>query len=713
MSPEQACGKPTDKRSDIWSFGCIMYQMLTSKFPFEGETATDTVARILERKPDWDLLPKTTPASIRVLLWRCLAKDPQRRLQDMGDVVLELDETLNLPPDKPSIVEPVVDVGWRQQWWLAIAFIVAGVIVGLIAASIFLGPSATTVATAVTHRTILRLPDEQVLALSRSTPLGIAQPAVALSADGSHLVYVADVNNTTQLFLRPMNQLEARPIPGTEGAHAPFFSPDGQSVGFFTKGKLKIVSLLGGEPVALCDARTPKGASWGANGMIYFAEKEGSRLSQVLATGGATEHLKAIAEPSEQGVYSYGYPQILPSGKEILLSSRTNTILFSLETREKEILVKGGQHARYVPTGHLVYARAGAIEAVPFDLATLQVTGPSVPILDMVLMDSSVGTAQLAFSSDGLLVYVPGGDTAKSIPVWVDRQGNVEPLSMPAQIYGTPKISPDGKQLAILIAGPPSNIYTYDIASGRETRLTLEGNNANPVWTPDGKRITFSSDRQGEGTRKLFWKPADGSGEAELLHTSQEPQHSSSWSADGKLLAFFEVHPTTGADVWILSLEGDREPELVIGTEFFEWGPAFSPDGRLIAYISDKDGKFQVYVQPHPSMDMVWQISDDFGGEPIFSPKGDELFYRNGDKWMVVSISIEPEFAAGTPRLLFEGPYINVPGLSYDVAPDAQRFLALQPEYDDSAVRELHVVVNWFEELKRLVPSGKERRQID
>jgi Tol biopolymer transport system component len=200
----------------------------------------------------------------------------------------------------------------------------------------------------------------------------------------------------------------------------------------------------------------------------------------------------------------------------------------------------------------------------------------------------------------------------------------------------------------------------------------------------------------------------DGSGDAELVHSGQYEARPRSWSANGKLLASDDFHPTNGRDIWVLSLEGDREPALVIGTEFFEWGPAFSPDGRWIAYISDKDGKFQVYVQPYPATGRVWRISDDFGGEPIFSPKGDELFYRNGDKWMVVSISTEPEFAAGTPQLLFEGPYNNVPGLSYDVAPDAQRFLVLQPEFDDSAVRELHVVANWFEELKQLVPPGKE-----
>ena len=506
-----------------------------------------------------------------------------------------------------------------------------------------------------------------------------------------------------------VSQFEIRPVPATEGALAPFFSPDGQSVGFFTEDKLKMVSLLGGEPVVLCDAINPKGGCWGTDGTIYFADKEGRRLSRIIATG-SVERLKVVAEPAEQDDSRYEYPSLLPGEKEMLLSSRSSTILFTLETREKKILVKDGQNAHYVPTGHLVYTRAGAIEAVPFDIATLQVTGPSVPVLEDVVLDSRHGTAQFGFSSGGLLVYVPGNDTAKSIPVLVDRRGNFEALAMRAQIYGPPKLSPDGKRLAIVVVEPQSNVYVYDIVSGKETRLTLEGNNTCPAWTPDGRRITFSSDRQGEGKgMNLFWKPVDGSGNAELLHSSQYGLYQCSWSANGKLLTFVHRHPTTGNDIWVLSLEGGREPELVIGTEFAdEWGPTFSPDGRWIAYISDKDGKYQVYVQPYPALDRVWQISDDFGEEPIWSPKGDELFYRDGDKWMVVSISTEPEFAAGTPQLLFEGPYHNIPGVSYDVTPDGQSFLMLQPEYDDSAVRELHVVLNWFDELKRLVPPREE-----
>ena len=536
---------------------------------------------------------------------------------------------------------------------------------------------------------------------NQAATFGLRRPAFALSPDGSRLVYVARAGETTQLFERLMNQLEVRPIPGTEGASSPFFSPDSQSVGFFADEKLKRVSLRGGDPVILCNVGMPSGGSWDGNGMIYFAGAGG--LRRVPADGGDTE-LLTESEPLVTG----GFPQVLPGGKAVLISSENGAVLVPLGDDEKKVLVEDVLYARYVPTGHLVYMRAGILEAIPFNLSTLQKTGSAVTILEKVLSDSVYSSAQFVFSNDGTLIYVPGGDAGRSVPVWVDRQGNVEPLSMPERIYGTPKLSPDGKKLAILVRELQFNVHVYDIARGVETKLTVVGNNTSPIWTPNGKRVTFSSDRQAEGKQSLFWKPVDGSGDAELIYSSQYGVSPGSWSADGKLLAFVESRPTNDRNILVLALEGDREPKLIVRTQFNENFPAFSPDGRWIAYISDRDGSTQVYVSPYPAMDRVWQISRDFGEEPIWSVSGNELFYRDRSKWMVVSISTEPEFTAGTPELLFEGPYINVGGLSYDVAPDGQRLLVLKPQFDDSQIRELHVVTNWFEELKRLVPSERE-----
>ena len=274
---------------------------------------------------------------------------------------------------------------------------------------------------------------------------------------------------------------------------------------------------------------------------------------------------------------------------------------------------------------------------------------------------------------------------------------------MPTQSYRAFRLSPDGKRLAILVRELQSNVYVYDIARGTGTKLTLEGDNYDPLWTPDGERVVFCCRREGQEEWNLLLTPADSSSKTELLYSAPFKLAPYSWSPDRKLLALYGDH-----NIWALPLEGQRELKPILGTEFFELFPAFSPDGQWIAYNSNRDGSYQIYVRPYPAMDRVIRVSREFGEEPIWSPDGKELFYRNRDKWMVVSISTEPEFVAGTSQVVFEGPYGNVPGLSYDVAPDGQRFLVLQPQYDDSQVRELHVVTNWFEELKRLVPPGKE-----
>jgi len=709
MSPEQMRGKPVDQRTDTWAFGCVLYEMLTGHLAFEGETISDTIAFVLQREPDWSALPSDLLANIRVLLRRCLEKDAGARLQHIGDAAVEIRETLNPPVFAPPPGTARSLDSRSTHWGKVLALCALGFVLGsLTVASIFSGyfdGSAPADQSRPVQRMIIPLPDEHIVAPARMMPLGIPQPTLAISPDGSRLVYAAAMGDIMQLYLRPLDELISRPIDGTEGGCSPFFSPDGQSIGFFAGGKLRTVSLRGGQALTLGDAGQPKGACWGSDGMIYFAYAEGQRLSRVPAAGGRNELLTVSAEPQAQDRFAYGHPQLLPDGKHLLLSSRTNVSLFSLADKDMRVLIERGQHARYLPTGHILYAGAGAIQAVAFDAKSGRVTGPHATILDGILLDSHFGRTQMSVSNDGTLVYIPGGDAVRSVPVWIDRTGQTEPepLGLPAAVYGVLQVSPDGQRLCLgRREGTQNDIYIWDFAENLLTRLTRQGCSRYPIWTPDGERVVFAHNTE---PRNLAWQSSDGAGDVELLYASGHSASPFSFSPDGSLLAFTDFDPATLQDIWILRVESGGPPQPLVKTPSTEWGPAFSPDGHWIAYISDRGGQYQVYVQPYPAMDALSFVSDGLGEEPIWSPGGDELYYRDGDKWMAVSISTEPEFTAGVPRMLFKGPYLNVPGRSYDISSDGKRFVVLKPEHEDPAVRQIHVVLNWFEELKRLVPT--------
>jgi serine/threonine-protein kinase len=540
-------------------------------------------------------------------------------------------------------------------------------------------------------------------------------PAVTLSPDGTQLAYVARQGGTQQLYLRAMDSIEARPIAGTEGAINPFFSPEGQWVGFFAGGKLKKVSVSGGATQSLGDALIPRGASWGKQGMIALAPTNVSVIQQVPDSGGAPQLLTR----REKGEVSHRWPEFLPGGKAVLFAASANTSSWpnaqvavqSLGAGERRNLIRG-MYPRYSPSGHLIYAQGGSLMAVPFDSKRLEVTGTAVPVVEGVLQSTVTGVAQYSFSSTGSVVYVPGGiQSAQSRLVWVSRNGAAQPLPAPAHVYLNPRLSPDGRRVSVGIVEQESQVWLYDLSRETLTRLTFEGNgNSYPVWTPDGKRIAFQSSKEGPlGPLKIFWQLADGSGGLERLTTSEDTQSPLSWSPDGQLLAFIEINPSTGYDIWVLRL-GDHKAQPFLRTPFNESVPRFSPDGRWLVYISDESGRYEIYVQPYPGPGGKSQISTDGGTEPVWNPNGRELFYRSGDKMMAVDIATQPSFTAGKPRILFEGQYVPTPATfpNYDVSPDGQRFLMLKPSDQEQAVgpTQINVVLNWFEELKRRVPAG-------
>jgi serine/threonine-protein kinase len=695
MSPEQARGDPLDKRTDVWSFGCVLYEALTGRHAFAGKSASDVLAAVLRGEPEWSHLPPGTPPNIARLLRRCLQKDPERRLHDIADARLEIDErevaapaiALEARPRRPSYL------------WLAAGLLAGAVTAGVMVWTWMRSVRLAAVASPATTRLVVRLPDAEPLALAKWAPLSVARPSLAISPDGTCLAYVAERNHTAQLLLRSMDEFEAKPVPGTSGAYSPFFSPDSRWIGFFAENKLKKVSVQGGDPVTLCETHLPFTAGWGADDVILFAQDEGRSLWRVPASGGAPQPVK-IAETAAHQRHRLG--EILPGGKAALIAARDDITMLSLESGEERLLVQGGAAPRYAASGHVVFVRQGSLWAVPFDVSRLQATGSPVYLLDGVRAEAPMAP-QYTLASNGTLVYAPGAASANLEMVFVDRQGTVKPAGAPARVCGTFRLSPDGRRLAVTIHGTSDDIWIYDLVRGTFSRLTMEGSNDYPLWTPDGARVVFASSRGGPSS--LSWMPADGSAEPESLLKRDTNLFPYACSRDGRLLAFVETN-RGNANIWILPLKGDRRPQLFLGRPFFESQPAFSPDGRWIAYASEESGRFEVYVRPYPGPGGKRQVSTYGGEEPIWSADGRELFYRNGQKWMVAAVRFEPEFAAETPRLLFEGPYVNVPGLSYDVTPDGRRFLLLRSAQEETPVTQFHVVLNWLEELRRRAPAA-------
>ena len=450
--------------------------------------------------------------------------------------------------------------------------------------------------------------------------------------------------------------------------------------------------------------------------MILFGQgPEG--IFQVSAAGGTKELL--ISVDSTKGESGHG-PQVLPGGKALIFTLNSGArwdeaqiVAQSLETGERKILINGGTDARYVPTGYLVYARAGRLLAVSFDLARLEVNGNGVPIVEGVRQSGSglTGAAHFSFSQFGSLVYVPGiTGEARNTLVWVDREGQEEPLAAD-RVYTLPQLSPDGAHLALSIFdGAQRNVWMYDLARKTLTRLTFLGNNSHPLWTPDGLRVLFTSSRDGAQSN-LFWKAADGTGQVERLTTSPNFQIPGSFSPDGKRLVFSEVTPETSMDLHVLSMEGEPTAQPLLQTQFDEGSAAISPDGRWVAYNSNESGRFEVYVRPFPKVEAgKWQISSDGGVKPVWGPQGRELFYRNGEAMTVVRIQADPNFTPGGSEVLFTGSYISdsFGHTDYDISPDGQQVLMVRSgglTEETSERTELIIVQNWFEELKRLVPT--------
>ena len=704
MSPEQAKGKSVDKRADIWAFGCILYECLTGRKAFEGETVTETLAAVIRGEPNWEALPETAPLSVRMLLRRSLKKERNRRFRDAADVGIEIEESLVSPQKMQDILAGKNRRG-NLLWGSAVLvlFILGGLIAWI------LKPLQPPVA-------------QPIVRVEMSLPSGdrfeTAFPLISISPDGRHLAYTAIRADVLQIFVRPIDSYEAIPLSGTEGAVFPFFSPDSKWIGFFARGKLKKIPIHGGAVIDLCDAGHFGGASWGIHDNIVFTDSLTSGLLSVSSDGGDRQVL--TTPDREQGENSHRLPQFLPDGQTLLYTVQIGgggwdeyeIWALRLDTGERHKVLTGGHTGCYVPTkhstGHLVYCRQGSLRALPFDPIHLKVIGDSSDsktVVESILGTGGISAGLFSSSAAGLFAYIPANrrQLDRSL-VWVDREGYVETVSRaPVRPYYWVNkgvglsIAPDGRRVAVQIESNTTEIQIFDLERGVMDKFSSEdGGSSFPIWTPDGERIAYTGYRK--GLRNIYWKNADGTGEEEGLTTGENHKYPSSFSRDGTCLIFGEVAPETGDDLYTLRLDGDRRQEPFLNNKWGEFMGRLSNDGNWLAYASNEKDQPDVYVTPFPGPGASRQISNEGGNMPLWSHDDSELFYRNGDRMMAVSIKTEPTFWSGEPEVLFEGQF--GPG---DLAEDG-RFLMVRPVEPESPATKINLILNFFEELKQKAP---------
>jgi eukaryotic-like serine/threonine-protein kinase len=685
MSPEQARGRALDKRTDIWSFGCVLYEMLTGRAAFEGETTSDLIAGILERAPDWNRLPATVPPGVLRLLRRCLEKDPQRRLHDIADARIEIDEARSEPPgsSRPGTVE-ASGRGERRVWLLATALLVLALMT-LAGTVYFRGP-----------------PESPEMRLDIATPPTAEPVSFAISPDGRSLVFVASEGGSSGLWVRSLDSTTARPLAGTDGATYPFWSPDGRSLGAFMDDKLKRVDLAGGLPQTLATVGGGLGGTWGPDGTIVFAPTLASALARVPASGGDVAALTALSA----GQSGHSFPQFLPDGRRFLFYSlgtpdAQGIYVGSLGGEAPRRLIPADGAGAYAPPGWLLSVRQAGLVARRFDPASATLSGEPVPIASPILISPmlKLGSA-FSTSASGLLAYRVEGKTRRQL-TWFDRSGKAVGILGPIddQNLVDPELSPDGSRVAVTrTVEQNTDVWLSDAA--RTTRFTLDpGDDQFPIWSHDGTRVAFSSTRS--GSMDLYQKPARGGGPEEIALASPARKVPNSWSPDGRVLLFHAPTPKAAPDMWLHWLDGDRRTSAFLNSPAPEvWGQ-FSPDGRWVAYQSFESGKPEIYVRPFPGPGAQWLVSGSGGIYPRWAHDGRELYYvESGGKLMAVPIRVNgTALDAGAPVALFQPPMVgggtNAIGRrhQYDVAPDG-RFL-VNAVVEEAGTSPITVIVNW------------------
>jgi eukaryotic-like serine/threonine-protein kinase len=725
MSPEQARGKTVDKRTDVWAFGCVLYEMLAGKRAFEGETVSDTLAAILRGEPDWAALPEQTPAAVRKILRRCLQRDARLRLHDIADARIELEESQGATSlasatgassasgqspfeEKAAVPSPTVGRSDETRVERGSKKILSLVLPWAIAAAFAAAAGALALRS--------RAPEQRVFRSALPPPEGTTfwlesngpGPAV-VSPDGRQVAFTAaDGAGKVNLYVRGLDSREARALSGAEGAQYPFWSPDGRALGFFVAGKLKTIEVAGGSPLALCAAPEGKGGTWSQAGVIVFAPGPTSPLFKVSEKGGEATAITKL--DAVRGDDSHRHPRFLSDGRHFLYIARSQKtaaeghpiLVASLDGGAEKTLLRSIFAASYA-SGQILYVRETTLMARPFDAARLSFTGDAVPVADKILTPAT-GTAIAVFSAsqNGVLVYQTARGEATTRLQWFTRDGKLDGVLGEPAAYRGAVLSPDGKQAVATIRDPAtgtSDLWIFDIARGVRTRFTFDpGEDRDPLWSPDGGSVVFSSNRKGH--LDLYRKALDGSAEEEVIFASEADKYPASWTAGGRTLLFFEDAKDSGIEIRTLALDGARKPESWLRTKFNEIPSQLSPDGRWLPFSSDESGRWEVYVTSFPRAGRKWQISAEGGAYAFWSADGKEILYHDLSG-MIRAVAVSArgdslEIGQSRPMFRAEGP--SPAGPAFSPTADHQRFLVVGEGQKPNAL--LDLVVNWTADLR-------------
>ncbi|HTL45624.1 MAG TPA: protein kinase [Vicinamibacterales bacterium] len=728
MSPEQIEGEEADQRSDLFSMGIVLFELATGRRPFNGKTTLATLTAIVKDPPaDASLVNPGVPRELARVIDRCLVKERTKRMQAAVDLRAQLEDLSRLFESRNWVSLPAPGTRFHEK--PAPGFF-RRFATPLVMAAVVLSAAGAAATWSAARWARAPLQDGRVVRFVVNLPADSAivaefNPHIALSPDGSEL---AITPLPGPLLVRRLDALDNRPLsaadaPGFRFWGAPLFSPNGSSIAFIEGNStysavrpFYTASLSGGAPLKLADYDAFHRGDWSDDGWIYWTDRYPGAIVRMPAGGGEVQPVTALN--AQAGERSHRFASVLPDNRGLVYTVGYDGIgsyddaridLWDLKTKTHKTLVAGGTAAAYAG-GYLVYARAGKLLAVPFDARRQEVTGQPFEALDGVLTSGNTGAAEFSLSRHGDLAYVPGTATGgHRTLVWVDRTGKATPLPLPSASYLYPRLSPDGRSIAVEIEGPNHDLYVYDLARAILTKITTDGQSHDPVWAPDSKRLAFRSWVAGGMT--MWMMPADRSAPPSRLDPSGTRQSPVSFSPDGRFLSFDQKDRQTGDDAWVLPLEAGAKPTAIAQSRFGEGSAKFSPDGRSLAYASTESGKAQVYVQPFPGPGPKLQVSRDGGFDPVWRRSGGELYYRSDNKMMSVSISTSPRLEASAPKVLWEAEYSDgaasscgMPGVSssnYDVTADGQRFLMVRDDDANVAGTRVVVVLNWIEELQQ------------